>query len=816
MDPSLPTQGPLSSESEISSFEHSPQCVSAGVTRHHNTGSPSTPVGQDAPQRGGTFQQQNTGEHASNQSEPSAECFLLNEDASTKEAANNATSPARWNALGLFAICVLALGTVGIVVGMALLAHIWRSSMRAQAGHLDNGQLWDLIIRRNWTSVTVTITAAVIRVCLGFQMGIFTAMVASLLIERTGVPIGSAPLISMLRAVSTSPYNLVSRRTLTTPLAFAISLAVLLTGASNFISTALLIDFENINIITPKQTVGLLYGSSQQEDAFGVGTSTDPSGSSGIGTPRGSKIWNSQPNSYYRFAELRNDASPDIDLDQVEDSGTALRAILPFTNVANRTNLRKYEGPSVVFDSRVVCTRPNVTGMGFSTVIAKQVAGNGRIRKFDEVTITATISIPNEPSLFDSDYNPPPGGWSFSCISHAPKADEAAKYWPTSICSAKGGVRSDDSQYTRLPNFRSTVLPISASRASTFLVLNTTGPIEQWREYQKETGESREGIYIMLSDAKDWTTTEEGIWVHLQPPPGRLEAKVSISTCFTMLPGVYQDVSMSSDQDGSELSLSWDNVKDVYETASIRDQYINLGDDKASRNMRGTLDLDGKTRWELRNNMSLEDGGSQYDLSNWMIFNSVSGGLPYMNLNGVAETFEVLAGGILVPGAFSPYAVHYAHAALFQDVVKTTGKLTQGLQALFTVLRQMAYYENSPYFNHESMAVMTTSSEKLIPTQWTGFIVVAVTITAHLILLTIITVLFLGWTKASWLGNVWASLSQVVSSETEDLIDRSTDKNDEAVEKMIMAGTSVADGKLTYRVRVKRNEASGRNELSLI
>ncbi|EQB57530.1 hypothetical protein CGLO_02319 [Colletotrichum gloeosporioides Cg-14] len=512
---------------------------------------------------------------------------------------------------------------------MALLAHIWRSSMRAQAGHLDNGQLWDLIIRRNWTSVTVTITAAVIRVCLGFQMGIFTAMVASLLIERTGVPIGSAPLISMLRAVSTSPYNLVSRRTLTTPLAFAISLAVLLTGASNFISTALLIDFENINIITPKQTVGLLYGSSQQEDAFGVGTSTDPSGSSGIGTLRGSKIWNSQPNSYYRFAELRNDASPDIDLDQVEDSGTALRAILPFTNVANRTNLREYEGPSVVFDSRV-------------------------------------------------------------------------------------------------------------------------------------------------------------------------------------------DVSMSSDQDGSELSLSWDNVKDVYETASIRDQYINLGDDKASRNMRGTLDLDGKTRWELRNNMSLEDGGSQYDLSNWMIFNSVSGGLPYMNLNGVAETFEVLAGGILVPGAFSPYAVHYAHAALFQDVVKTTGKLTQGLQALFTVLRQMAYYENSPYFNHESMAVMTTSSEKLIPTQWTGFIVVAVTITAHLILLTIITVLFLGWTKASWLGNVWASLSQVVSSETEDLIDRSTDKNDEAVEKMIMAGTSVADGKLTYRVRVKRNEASGRNELSLI
>lgn len=313
--------------------------------------------------------------------------------------------------------------------------------MRAQAGHIDNGQLWNLIIRENWTSVTVTITAAVIRVCLGFQMGIFTAMVASLLIERTGVPIGSAPLISMLRAVSTSPYNLVSRKTLKTPLAFAIGLAVLLTGASNFTSTALLIDFENINIMTPKQTVELLYGSSQREDAYGSGTSTDPSGSSGIGTLRGSKIWNSQPNNYFRFAELRNNTVPDVDIDKVEDSGTGLRAILPFVNVANRTSLREYEGPSVVFDSRVVCTRPNLTGMGFSTVIAKPGSGNGRARQFDEVTVKATILIPNEPTLFDSDYNPTRNGWSFSCIAHAPKVAEEAKYWPTSICSAKGGVR---------------------------------------------------------------------------------------------------------------------------------------------------------------------------------------------------------------------------------------------------------------------------------------------------------------------------------------------------------------------------------------
>ncbi|KAH0432964.1 hypothetical protein CcaCcLH18_06079 [Colletotrichum camelliae] len=395
MDLTLPTQRPRTCESEISSLESSSQTLSVEAIRHHDGISPSTPVDQEASQCHQRLQQQYATEH---QPEPNAETFLLNEDGSTKEAANKISSPARWNALGLFAIGILVLGTVGIIVGMSLLAYIWRSSMRAQAGHIDNGQLWDLIVRENWTSVTVTITAAVIRVCLGFQMGIFTAMVASLLIERTGVPIGSAPLISMLRAVSTSPYNLVSRKTLTTPWGFAIGLAVLLTGASNFTSTALLVDFESFSIITPEQTIDLLYGSSGPEDASDPG-SRDMSGNSAIGNLRGSKIWNSQPNSYFRFAELSSyDSTPDPDVDTVDDSGTILRAILPFANVSHRTNLRSYDDPSVVFDSRVKPKEEKTN----------ERRGNGRPYQFHEVFVTGSFKIPNNPALFGADYNPFP------------------------------------------------------------------------------------------------------------------------------------------------------------------------------------------------------------------------------------------------------------------------------------------------------------------------------------------------------------------------------------------------------------------------
>lgn len=206
-------------------------------------------------------------------------------------------------------------------------------------------------------------------------------------------------------AVSTSPYNLVSRKTLTTPFAIAIGLAVILTGVSNFTSTALLIDFRNTNITTPRQTIEMLYGSSQFEEANGTGTSTDLTGSSGFGTLKGSKVWNSQPNTYFRFAEQFNGSVPDTSVDSVENSGTSLRAILPFANVADRTNLRGYEGPSVVFDSRVVCAQPRLEGISFSTVVSNEVRsslktskrvgrGNDRSNVFDDFIVGGTFIIP--------------------------------------------------------------------------------------------------------------------------------------------------------------------------------------------------------------------------------------------------------------------------------------------------------------------------------------------------------------------------------------------------------------------------------------
>ncbi|KAF6817245.1 hypothetical protein CMUS01_12135 [Colletotrichum musicola] len=721
------------------------------------------------------------------QPEPSAETSLLDENGSLKDKAGSSPTPARWKALGTLGLCILALWTVGALAALGLLTYIWQTSMRARDGEDTGHGLWHIIVRSNWTSITVTLSAAIIRICLLLQMGIFTGMIASLLIERTGIPLKSAPLISMLRAVFASPYQLISKTTLTTPFAIAITIAVLLTTASQFTSTLLLSDFAFANITTPKQTIEVFYGSSQAEDRTGTGTITGAA----LGTLRGSKIWNSQPDTYFRFAERRYGSSSDSDIGGIDDSGTTLRAILPFTSAMNRTSLRAYEGSAVVFDSRVVCIQPVVDEVNFAIVQDR----TNRVDQFDELFVGGRFSLPSLPAEFT--VGAKFARWPFNCVMPAPATTDTS-YWQTSICFSLGGMSTRDSYFPGLPELRSLVLPMS--RTSVFNMFNTTGRIDDWRRYLGEHGQrggaANENWRIgQLAEKLNWTTSADGAWLHLRPPNGAINASVSISTCFTNLPGVIQTVSMSSTRSGLEPGLSWDKANGRYQTSATRNQYQNTQDNDFSPGSRGLLALHPRTSWEF-------EGGSKNkssDLTSWMLFKSVADGLPYMNLNGALVNLEVLASGILLPGAYSPYTVHTPVA--------------QGLQALFTVLRQMAYYEISSYFDMESPATFTMSNERLIPMRWIGFAIVAVIISVHFILLIVSTVFFLGFTKASWLRNVWVSLSQVVSPETEELISKSTDKEDKVVEKLIRDSTELNEG-LKYRVKVKRSELSGRNELS--
>ncbi|KAI8253540.1 hypothetical protein K4K56_008634 [Colletotrichum sp. SAR 10_98] len=268
---------------------------------------------------------------------------------------------------------------------------------------------------------------------------------------------------------------------------------------------------------------------------------------------------------------------------------------------------------------------------------------------------------------------------------------------------------------------------------------------------------------------------------------------------------------MSSTTNGIPRSVVWDRRASQYNTDGVRIQYHSVDDKIMSHEERGILRLEWKDGWDLN---PVTRNGSINSLAVTGFF-AVASDLPFVVRGPLNITDELNPCGTLQVGGYSTRAVHYAHASLFQNVIRETGSLSEALQELFTVLEQMKYYEELPYYNMGSTATFILAEEKLIPVRWLGFGVVISVIGIHFGLLITTMILFLRLTRSSYLGNIWMSLSQVFSPETADIIQKGTETKDDEVESIVSKVTTGSEvGTLLRRkVRVKANETNGRKEL---
>ncbi|KAK1950809.1 hypothetical protein LY78DRAFT_622498, partial [Colletotrichum sublineola] len=674
---------------------------------------------------------------------------------------------------------MLGLGTLLIAGAVVLLSCFWQTSLRARDGEVTHSQLWDRIVFSNWASRVVTITAAVLRVCLSLQMGVFTTMTASLMIERAGVPLHSAPLISMLRAVSASPYNLFTAFVMPwqNRLIYTVALvsSVTLTAGFQLASTVLLSDFGAVNVTSPRTVADVpLYGNYE------------------VNGRHGWKLWNSQPRTYFRFAEHPR-TPPDIErqLDHYEDTGHILRAILPFDTEASRSRLRRYQGPAAVLDSRVACVRPDITSSVFS-ISAIEIGGDA-MNLPEEFVVRGDFGFSSDYGTLPIDKNSAGQHvWPFSCIVPTENTQSGAE--DTSICSLNlRDLSANVFIYESMPSLSNTSSPTTV-----FLMFKSVGSAVHWQRTLSDLGNTthQDAVTHLTqweADANNWPTSTDGIWSRIHLPDTNYS--MSVSACFTVLEGAFLNVSMSSDMNGPEPSLSWENDTAQFNVDVIRNQYWNTGN-QTPMESRGILTLDSWENDESPATIDLSASASQLPSTN-----------SYMYL--LSDTASVLPCGILGtghPDASSSRAVHYAHSTLFQDVVNSTGSLAEALQAVLMVTQQMEYYEFAPQFRDawRSTASYVMAEEKVLPIQWLGFIVIVGMIAVHFLLLSITTMLFLMFTKASWIGNVWMSLSQVVSATTKDTIQESTYKDDDEVKKTIRTRNGSAFS-LRERVKVKKN-----------
>ncbi len=144
--------------------------------------------------------------------------------------------------LGKIGITIVYGGSVASLGILSFLLYLW----------LSQGALWRLIVLNNGLAQTVTLCSTFLRLILTAQAVIATSLIASILLERYGVPLSSAAEISITRSVNSGPFMLSALmlgsnwflRTARIPISLAVTLMALVLS-SQFISTLLISDLRS-------------------------------------------------------------------------------------------------------------------------------------------------------------------------------------------------------------------------------------------------------------------------------------------------------------------------------------------------------------------------------------------------------------------------------------------------------------------------------------------------------------------------------------------------------------------------------------------
>ena len=546
-------------------------------------------------------------------------------------------------------------------------------------------------------------------------------MLASIALETHGVSFLQAATISISRAVTTSPHDLLwsflndskRLRTIVTIL-FTLSLAMVAL-ASQFISTILLSDLGT----------GVL-------DMNNASVLTYALNSSNPHPDQGSNFVQTRPAFYPIFAESREAATSQEN--GITDTGTTIRALLPIADANTRQQLQHYVGKGTIFDSRVVCIRPNSTSELTITLPFATVAS---------LTLNGTIITMLKPPLlaYDPKYVfPSHTRFSAGCAASIPDESHPDD-WGVSMCNMSPGDVLDG-----------------------YLVVNVSGTFQNWID-QAGTGgwndtEGNSGV-IQSSTLE---AVEDNEWLHLKGT----KAIISFSYCYWNYHAA--DIDIEAVSPGGILREpvpGWIAKIGSWDTTDIR---LQLGQSSIGQNV-------------LRLGNSTSSNTTQY-------FDFLRAG----NQSNSTTNLESLEGSIPQGLVLCSYCqidislasrVHTIQGAVVRDILRETGQLNIALQAFVTTLFQMSYYDFLGQFDIQAPADMALQVPFLMPVRSKGLLAVATMFTVHLFLITTISVLFFFKTKYTMMGNPWQAVSQLTSEETEDVITNGTMSTDRDIGKRL-------------------------------
>lgn len=456
-------------------------------------------------------------------------------------------------------------------------------------------------------------------------------------------------------------------------------------------------------------------------------------------------VWTSRPVSYPLFAEWSE--APQLASDAVDDTGMTIRAMLPFATEQSRSLLHTYEGPATVFNSRVVCVLPMIEGSIGLYEAGLLVDGGPASETAVHLNVSAT------PSHW------PPGVYNYSETARFVRNavfpdDNSTTEWTITICWAEEIVGNAPIAF-REGAVGSSPLYENLLWNSVLVVNTTVGTGGSW--YDVLAGGDQQEIGSIWN-----VTSEANGWITLTRPP--YNVSIGFTLCIFDYANYKINVTASTMTNNIEPSLAWDNQTHSFDSTGVRTQ-LGAMITPLSVEDRGILSLQpfGNETQETLIVPYLED--EDYIWSD--VF--------YDHISSDALCNSAVFGGVNLVSRFL--------VDVFQDICRTTGRVSLALQAHFTTLMLMAYYDNIFEFTYTAPANVESFVPVDLPQSFMGLIAVTAVICVHSILVVLCTIQFVLSTRYSMLGNAWQTVTQVFTPETESIFTMGGILSDEQARK---------------------------------
>jgi hypothetical protein len=722
----------------------------------------------------------------------------------------------------------MILTTITLLGTWAFLWWFWLISHRAI--HVDPPPpIWWKIVHKNLVTQVVTIATAVLRTSLSLQAGIITAMVASLLLEHQGSRIETFPMLSVVRGVYTSPLNFFFSHW--PPLrawtfAWLLAISLIITLESQFFSTILVTD------IKPSQV------SFDGNKSLVAGLDTSQK-------LRDPGLWMRRPLEFPVYAERRNLYIPE---DGLFETGHTYRAFPPLPTQQNRTNLREFRGGAMLLDARVACVPPRLT-LKSAHKYGNPYASDPKEPFERAFQGTVGLNISEYPFL-DTSYKDKYNLTritSFNCTISLPSKgtiNGIGHEWTVGLCIIDPVFRLNYN-LSRYPEglLNQDSDPTYSSEYRSFLLLNITGDSRDWYDFALPNLQQWAKNGLLYIPEKNGTIERKEQWTTWIPRNSSVNVAVAASWCFTSGFGGFTKVVMRTKKKLEEhtpriqdptylpeetrwytgstpeppyksnmtmaIRETYDVTKDIDKRNVLRLDFLTFSD--------GILDSPtGKhmaSRIESRMNPPLMSYGpppmrgstlDTFDQSKGgtILSNAIFRGLQTSARppsNSTALLYQV---GTDMQENMPFTHLNYIYTCIFQDILRETGHPARAIQAILTIASQTAFYDRLQELNDplERTITLLFAESFAIPSQWTGFKIVGLTLAVHVLCLFVTCMLFLSRTRKSLLGNVWISVSQIITNDTLPILKEAQYMTDGEVTKAIKA--SGRDGQTVHLRKV--------------